>query len=347
MPYPFDEVAGQRFRCEHFYSILQNSGYDIELKTFYDADMLRIMYKPGNTFKKGLKLATGFIRRLFHVFSSRQYDFVYIYRELTPIGPPFLEWFIAVIMRKPIVFDFDDAIWLPDENESGLKAIIKCKWKIKRIIKWSSVVSCGNAYLVRYASQFNGDVRLVPTVVDTVSSHFPREVKSFGLPVIGWTGSHSTLIYLDQVYPILEELQKTAAFTFRVICNKKPEVNYPWLEYVEWSKETEIEDLSAIDIGIMPLPESRWSEGKCGFKIIQYLALEIPAVASPVGINKEIIINGVNGYLCSAEEEWIGRLTELLRFSEKRKTMGIEGRKLIIDSYSVEYASPLFLALFD
>ncbi|MCA6078111.1 glycosyltransferase family 4 protein [Fulvivirga sedimenti] len=347
LPYQFDEIAGQRFRCEHFYPLLREKEYQFEIRAFYDAEMHRIMYKPGHALKKGFKVLSGFIRRIGHTFKSLKYDYVFIYRELTPIGPPFFEWVISKVFRKKIIFDFDDALWLPDENESAFKSLVKCKWKIKYLIKWSSVVSCGNPYLAEYAARFNVNVTVLPTVVNTRDSHFPRKLEKSEVPVIGWTGSHSTLIYLDQMYHTLEKLRETKEFNFKVICNKKPPVDYPWLVYKEWTKDTEIEDLSEIDIGIMPLAETMWSEGKCGFKIIQYLALEIPAVASPVGINQNLIKNGENGYLCSTQDEWMNRLGELLDDPEKRKKMGIAGRKEIIESYSVACASPIFLSLFE
>jgi glycosyltransferase involved in cell wall biosynthesis len=165
-------------------------------------------------------------------------------------------------------------------------------------------------------------------------------------PVVGWTGSHSTIQFLAEGIPALQKLEKKETLRFLTICDQKPKFNLRSLEYKPWSPSTEIDDLLQMDIGIMPLKADHWSEGKCGFKLIQYLALGIPAVASPVGVNKKIIEHGVNGYLCSTDEEWVKYLTELLHDKEKRKAFGKRGRQKMLDEFSIQSNASNFLSLF-
>jgi glycosyltransferase involved in cell wall biosynthesis len=163
---------------------------------------------------------------------------------------------------------------------------------------------------------------------------------------IGWTGSHSTLKYLDDIVPVISELQKSIGFNFLVIADKNPMLPFKNFEFIPWNVSTEIEDLSRLDIGIMPLIADAWSEGKCGFKLIQYFACEIPALASPVGINKIIIDQGVNGFLCQTDDEWRSSLKALLADGSLRKQMGKAGRKKVEDQYSIQSLEEKFLQLF-
>jgi glycosyltransferase involved in cell wall biosynthesis len=165
--------------------------------------------------------------------------------------------------------------------------------------------------------------------------------------VIGWTGTHSTSAYLEGIYSALETLNKKYNFKFLVISNKQPSRQLAVDSWQEWQKETEIEDLDQIDIGIMPMPDNDWTRGKCGFKALQFMALGKPVVASPVGVNTEIIQDGVNGFLASAEEEWVEKLSRLIEDPELRERLGKAGRKTVVERYSVEANKEKFLNLFD
>ena len=189
-------------------------------------------------------------------------------------------------------------------------------------------------------------MQVIPTTIDTEDYHNQLTNHDAKELVIGWTGSHSTMRYLDFIFPILEELEKEFEFKFRVISDKEPLQKLKSLEYIKWNKETEIEDLSKIHIGLMPLVEDEWSEGKCGFKALQYMSLGIASVMSPVGVNKTIVQQGVNGFLANSAEEWKVILKDLISHPEKHKEIGLNGRQRVIDAYSVTSQKETYLALF-
>ena len=278
------------------------------------------------------------------------FHFVFIHREATPIGPPVLEWYISKILKKKIIYDFDDAIWLTDrKNESLILRTLKWRSKVGSICRWSHKVSCGNDYLGNYASQFNSQVVYNPTTIETEVMHNPANYKkNTSIKItVGWTGSHSTLKYLHAMEPVLQFIEKKySSVEFNVISDAAPKLNLKRLNFIPWSVETEISDLFQFDIGIMPLPDDEWAKGKCGFKALQYMALQIPTVASPIGVNTQIIRHGENGFLCSNPQEWENCISILVENKELRDSMGITGRKNVIDHYSVSSNSSNFLSLF-
>ncbi len=164
--------------------------------------------------------------------------------------------------------------------------------------------------------------------------------------VIGWTGSHSTLKYLEPLVPVLQQLAQEYRFRLLVIADRPPTIHLPILDFVPWQQETEVDDLLGMHIGVMPLPDDPWARGKCGFKALQYLALGIPAVVSPVGVNARIVTHGVEGYHCLTDEDWYQYLAELLTDAGKRAHMGQAGREKVIAQYSVTANTENFLGLF-
>lgn len=349
LPYPLHQAPSQRFRVEAYFNLLKENEITFNTHEFLDKNAWQVLYKGGSILQKVSAVLKGFWKRAIKVFfKSNQYDYIFIHREAAPLGPPFFEWFLAKVLRKKIIYDFDDAIWIPNVTDSNrLAGAVKAFWKVPYITRWSHTVSAGNAYLAKWAWQHNHSVVINPTCVDMqwkfnrVKQHHSNQQL-----VLGWTGSHSTLKYLDEVYPLLKRLQQEYSFTFLVICNEPPRFSLPQMQFIKWNEESEIEDLLKMDIGIMPLKADAWSEGKCGFKLIQYLSLGIPAVASPVGVNAAIIEEGINGFLCHTDEEWYRALKTLLQNYGLRAEMGKSGRHKMQAQYSVQSNAPLFLSLF-
>lgn len=345
-PYPINEAPSQRFRFEHFLKFIEDEELTYDFRPFLSTKTWKILYQSGFSVQKSFGIISAYFSRLWLLFSIRKYDFVLIHREATPLGPPLIEFVIARFWKKRIIYDFDDAIWLNDPNgESPVFKWLKWRSKIKRICSWSWKVTTGNDYLAAYAREYCRQVEILPTVVDT-TAHRPSPANASNELTIGWTGSHSTLHYLKPLLSVLKELESDYEFTFLVIANKDPQLPLQQYRFIPWSKTSEVTDLQQIDIGVMPLEDNEWSQGKCGFKLIQYLSLGIPAVASPVGVNAEIVLHEQTGLLAKTQEEWKQALVQLIESPQLRKSYGIAGRKLIGNRFSVESQKETFMKLF-
>lgn len=352
IPYPPTLVASQRFRFEQYFELLAKNGFSLSIHPFFSANQYQKVNGNSYLVTKVLILIVALMNRILLLIKSRSAEFIFIHREASPVGPPFIEWIIAKVLKKKIVYDFDDAIWLTDKTtESPLVKLIRWRSKVAKICKWSYKVSCGNDYLASFARKFNHHVIVNPTTIDTENLHTPdfSEIDKISKEItIGWTGSTSTLKYLNQIESALRTVQqKFKHVSFIVIADREPVLNIPVTKFTPWNKESEVQDLLKINIGIMPLPDDDWAKGKCGFKALQYLALGIPCIASPVGVNTRIIEHNKNGFLASTEADWIEYLSCLITNDTLRKQMGHAGRKKIIENYSVVSNEENFLSLFE
>ncbi|MEO6611024.1 MAG: glycosyltransferase [Chitinophagaceae bacterium] len=336
----------QRFRFEQYLILLKEQGIRYRVSGFYTENGWKTIFTRGNYVKKAFIVLRGVGKRFIDLFRLAPFRLIYIHREALPLGPPFFEWFMSRVLRKKIIYDFDDSIWIPAISKYNKRAIyFKNFGKVAKICRWSFKVSVGNRYLAEYASRFNRNVYIVPTVVDTEAVHNKMQVHQTQHPAIGWTGTFSTLPYLDIVMPVLKELQETNDFDLVVIAETDPILPLKNYTFVKWKRETEAEDLLRFHIGLMPLYDDAISQGKCGFKAIQYMSLGIPAIVSPVGVNSEIVDNQVNGFVSDSNTDWKENLLFLLKNAEVRQKMGMSARKKIEDSYSVKSSFPLFLGL--
>ncbi len=351
VPYPLNEAPSQRFRFEQYFAILEKAGHQFETQSFLSQKDWKLFFKKGQSIKKMITLISGYLKRIKALFSAAKFDFIFIHREATPMGPPVIEWILAKVLHKKIIYDFDDAIWLTDrKDESAILRMLKWRSKVESICRWSRKVSCGNGYLQGYALPFNPNAIINPTTIDCENMHTVVGINpktNSEKVIIGWTGSHSTLKYLEILEPVLKKIEvKFDHVNFLVIADQSPSLNLQRLDFIQWKASSEIEDLSKLDVGIMPLPNDEWANGKCGFKALQYMALEIPTVASPVGVNTRIIDSGVNGFLCSTQEEWLEALGQLIQNKKFRQSLGENGRKKVKENYSVLSNSANFLSLF-
>ncbi|TGE15543.1 glycosyltransferase family 4 protein [Hymenobacter elongatus] len=347
VPYPPGKAPSQRFRFEQYLHFLAEAGHTHQLESFVSEATWAILYKPGHTLTKALGIVGGFLRRFLLLFSVGKADFVFIHREASPIGPPVFEWLLANVLGKRIVYDFDDAIWIPNTSAANsIVAGIKWHHKVGSICRWAYKISCGNKYLREYARQFNPNAIVNPTTIDTVHLHNQVKEQRTEKLVIGWTGTHSTMKYLDQVVPVLAALEQHYSFEFCVISNQEPQLPIRSLVFRPWRKDTEIADLLTFNIGLMPLEDDPWAKGKCAFKALQYMALGVPALVSPVGMNSEVVTQGVNGYICTSYQEWYDSLEKLLKDHDLRTRFGQAARATIEARFSVEANRPNFLALF-
>lgn len=349
-PAPIGISPGQRFRFEQYLEILDKNGIEAIILPFWNEKNFKNLYS-NNIVGKIWGLFKGVFRRIYQVIYSLSLSkTVFVYREILPIGPPIFEFIICKIFNKKIIYDFDDAIWMSLTSKSNhIASYFKYPQKVSQICKLSHKISCGNTFLANYASQFNDNVIINPTTIDTLLQHNKIKQHTHKNPiVIGWTGTHSNFVYLETIIPALNEMEKNnIPFVFRVIANIDPKLDLNNYEFVKWNVDTEIKDLMTFDIGVMPLDEeiSDLSKGKCGFKALQYMALGIPPVVSPVGVNIEIIEMNKTGFIAN-NNQWYEILLNLVDDFELRNRIGIVARKYIIDNYSILSNSNNFLNLF-
>ncbi|SFT89491.1 Glycosyltransferase involved in cell wall bisynthesis [Lishizhenia tianjinensis] len=344
-PYPKGAAPSQRFRFEQYLSFLEKEGYSYEFHPFYDEDAWKTLYAEGQVLKKSYHLLRSFWRRFLLLFQLRKADFIFVHREMSHVGPPIFEWITTQLLGKKIIYDFDDAIWLPNYSEQNARfQQLKMYKKVFRIMRWAHLISAGNEFLCSTARKYNSKVNFIPTTIDLNYHQSPPRKK--GRLTVGWTGTHTTAKYLHAVLPVLEKLQSKYDFDFLVISNENPAFALPNFTYIPWNKTTEIQDLNSIDIGIMPLEDSVWTQGKCAFKILQYMALSKPCVASPVGANLSVIEEGVNGRFAKSEEEWFYALEELLSNEDLRIQLGKKAFETVREGYSVEANQEKYLKLF-
>jgi glycosyltransferase involved in cell wall biosynthesis len=326
---------------------LEENGYSFEYSFIIDENDDKIFYSPGNYFGKLKILFKTVLKRWRELRNAKKYDLVFVQRECFMLGSSFFECQMA--KKTKLIFDFDDAIWQHAVSD-GNKALgfLKDASKTSRLIKCANLVFVGNQYLADYAKQFNSKVKIIPTTVDTVKfsrQGFPKNDKI----CIGWSGSFSTIPHFESALSALLEIKAKYGDSvyFKVIGDPNYKNEALDIKGIAWTAEDEVWQLSEIDIGLMPLPDDEWTRGKCGLKGLTYMALGIPTIMSPVGVNTEIIQDGENGFLAKNEEEWIEKLSLLIENKALRKTIGDQGRKTVVEKYSVDAVKEIYLNCFN
>ncbi len=330
---------------EQWAPILRRGGIEVEFAPFECQQLHDVIYRPGMIGRKVRLILRGFLRRAADMRRAAEFDAVYLFREAALLGPALFERWLEV-KKKPFVFDFDDAIFVRYVSPAnGYLSYLKFPGKTGKICRMASHVMAGNDFLATYARRFNTRVTIVPTTID-LEKYTLEERRPLDIPMIGWTGSYSSLQYLRNLYGVLREVYRRVPFHLRVIGSGPPDFADLPVEFVPWRAESEVADLRPIDVGLMPVPDNQWNRGKCACKALQYMALAIPAICSPVGVNAQIIRDGENGFLADKESEWIEKLIQLLRSEELRKKLGTAGRKTVEDRFSAEVTAPTVCDIF-
>ena len=337
VPYPNDRAPGQRYRIEQWAPLLRRGGLQVTLSPFLSRRGMDLLYEPGHVARKAQEVLRGYLKRLTDAVCLGSADVIFVYREAALLGPAWIERFLA--LRRPLVFDFDDAIYLADTSQAnawsrGLKSVTK----VETICRVASHVTVGNEFLARYAKDRARRVTVIPSTIDTDAYQIQPRAQN-RVPMIGWTGSMTTVPDLMTLAPALRRLRQKRDFELRVI-GAKVDIEGLAVRCLPWRAETEPDDVRALDVGLMPLPDDEWSRGKCGMKALQYMALGIPPVVSPVGVNATIVCDGVNGFHASTEQEWIDRIALLLADESLRWRLGQEARATVEESYSALRHAP-------
>lgn len=255
-------------------------------------------------------------------------------------------WQLWYIRRKgiKIIYDFDDAVMFKSPVDGGGRSF-KRQRTFARMIRYSDQVIAGNQYLKSHALAYTKNVVIIPTVINTDKYFLKDYSKEKEKVTIGWIGSKSSLPFLKELIPAFDYLaNQYHNVELKIICNDFFDCNKMPVVKKMWAQEDENSDLQDIDIGLAPLPDHEWTKGKCATKLLQYLSVGIPVVCSPVGVHNEIITEGVNGLFATFPQEWIEKISLLLQDKAFRKRMGLDGRKTVEHSYSLEANTPKFVS---
>ena len=341
-------APGQRFRLEQWAPRLRTQhGISIDFAPFESPALTSILYQRGRGLTKARLLLRDTIRRREVLSSATNYDVVIIHRQVSLLGPAIYERLLART-GTPIIFDFDDAIWLTGPGSAnGMFSRLSFQRKTATICRLASAVVVGNRFLAEYARRYSKHVYVVPTTVDLDTSPLQPPISSDGPFRIVWAGSHSALQHLEVARRPLERFAQMQQTVLRVICSTPP--SHPFegveLEFVPWSAEGEALKLARSHVGIMPLPDNEFSRGKCGLKALQYMAVGRPVVVSPVGVNADIVRHGENGLLASTEEQWVQALQALAASPPLRQRLGLAGRSTVEERFSAKVGAAAFAAV--
>lgn len=325
--------ASSRLRTYQFLPSWIKAGYEVKVSPFFNEFYLKEKYKGQGVTKSNVLKC--YLKRLLVLMGFWRYDLVWVEKELFPFLPAWAEWFLAKL-GKGYVVDYDDAVF--HRYDMARRPIVR-KWlgkKIDGVMRHSNIVWAGNSYLATWATKAGAKkVVILPTVIDP--NRYSLKDYTLSTPVvIGWIGSPTTLKYLNEIRPVLEKLSKELDVVIHVVGG-----NREWrfdgnLTLIQWTEEGEVAAIQGMDIGVMPLPDDPWEKGKCAYKLIQYMACGLPVVASPVGMNVDVVVDGENGFLAKTQEEWYGYLKMLILDGEMRREMGGKGFELVKEHYTIE-----------
>ncbi len=335
------EAAATRYRLKQFVGPLANRGITLTVRPFLDSQVFGSLYQRHALPYTAVGLVKSGLRRLKDLWLLSHADAVLVQREAMLFGPPLIEWLAVRVFRRPMVLDLDDATYIPYTSPTFGKLGKAFKWfsKTDDLIRWASLVTCGNSAIAEYVTSKGAKARIIPTVVDTDVFHPDPHGRQDEDLVLGWIGTHSTFPYLESTFSVLGELARNHRFRLKIVGAGKDEVRIPGVEIenLEWKLDREVRDFQSLDIGLYPIDPglyaSQWAAGKSGFKAIQYMAVGIPFVATPVGAVTEIGKEGSTHYCAMTPDEWRSALSILIANREGRKQMGAAGRLWALQHY--------------
>nr|WP_317630568.1 glycosyltransferase family 4 protein [uncultured Flavobacterium sp.] len=334
--------ASSRLRSYQYIDLLQNEpNVKITVQNLFPASYIKNLYANSSTKKIAL---LGYLKRLLFLFTVFKYDKIIIEKELFPYFPAFFEWIFKMLNIKYMV-DYDDAIFHNYDQHPNVFVQKILKNKIKKVMQFADVVMVGNQYLANYATQAQAkQIVLVPTVIDL--NRYP--IKNFSGTdkiIIGWIGTPKTIKLFEGNLKYIEtDYQQN--FKILTIGGK---LTYTIVdsEFLPWSEQTEVDSISKIDVGIMPLLDSDFEKGKCGYKLIQYMACGIPVIASAVGVNCEIVQHGTNGFLVENPLDWKKHIQYFIDNKQKMTELGENARKTVENKYTLQVQYPVIKQLLE
>ncbi len=333
--------ASSRLRSYQYFPFLEAEGISVIVKPLFDDAYLEKLYSGKKPVAEILK---AYIKRFFVLFTIFGYDKIVIEKEIFPYLPSWTERILSFLGVQYVV-DYDDAIFHNYDLHPNQWIRFLLKDKIDKVMRSAQTVVAGNQYLAERAKKAGAkNVIVIPTVID-IERYDHKQIFRQDKTIIGWIGSPSTFKYVKTLFPVFEKLAKQYPIEIQIVGAKEAvSVSFP-IRFIDWTEPTEVAAISAFDIGIMPLEDSPWEKGKCSYKLIQYMACGIPVVASPVGMNVEVVSEGHNGFLAKDAADWFNALEELSNGKDKCRTFGSSGRQLIERSFTVQSQLKTVVAL--
>lgn len=332
-------AASTRQRLLQYAPFLHRHGVEIELRPLLDDVYLAALMRGAHAGRA--HVARAYARRLADLAQVRGHDAVWVQYELLPYLPA-IDGLLARLVGRPILYDIDDAIFhMYDAHPSRVVRYLLGS-KLRPLMWQAAICLCGNEYLADYVTAAGGRAVVVPTVVDT--DHFRPALPRAERPLtVGWIGSPSTWRYVEPLLPTLLPALAQLGARLRVVGAGPAARGIAGIDAVDWDEAHEVAELQAMDIGLMPVPDQPWARGKCGYKLIQYMACGAPGIAAPVGVNSVIVDHGVDGFLARTPAEWVEALALLARDPDLRAQMGEKGRAKVVARYSLQSQQPVVL----
>jgi glycosyltransferase involved in cell wall biosynthesis len=329
-------------RLFQYIPYLREAKIDVDTSFLFSNTMLKRRYTTRNYRRKDLLVS--YWRRVRALLQVQNYDLILIEKDALPWLPNWIEGFL--LRKTRYVLDFDDAQFHRyDDHYSRLIRFFYAQ-KIDRLMAKSHLVIAGNKYISDRCTAAGAQwIEIIPTVVD-LDRYAPKQTFSDTKnPRIVWIGTPETMKFLELVLRPLTELAKRRSFTLRLIGVTKIDMPGVPIELLPWSSDTECEMISNCDIGIMPLTDAPWERGKCAYKLIQYMACALPVIASPVGANSDVVIDGVTGFLARSDGDWLEKLEQLLDSAELRQRIGAAGRLRVESNYCLQKSASTLINL--
>jgi L-malate glycosyltransferase len=346
-PYPEGIAGGQRLKYEQYFESWHEAGFEITISPFFNHAAWRILWQEGHLLSKILYTILGYFKRIGDLFRLRKFDKIYVYMWVTPLFDSVLERLFLLIAPN-LIYDFDDSVFLDGTNIKGnfFRKYIKNNNKSQILIKHSSSVITSSPYNLDYCiamNKLNAGI-YIPCSLDQ-NRFIPFNNFSREKITLGWTGTFTTINYLDSIKHIIENACKQFNLKLVLITNFDYDIDGIDMEVIRWKEDTEIQDLQKIDIGLYPVIPSNWALGKGGLKTLQYMSIGIPSISTNFGTSTKIVTHGKNGFLVNNDQEWLDNIKLLIDDPSLRKNIGINAREHVLRNYSTAAIERLYLGV--
>ena len=336
--------ASSRMRSYQYFPFLEENDVKVTVRPLFDDNYIENLYAGRTAYSQ---VAYSYFKRFLVLLSVHRYSTVVIEKELFPYLPSWFERILKLLGVKYIV-DYDDAIFHNYDLSKNWLIRFFLSSKIDNVMRSSHHVIAGNKYLAQRATKAGAHkISIIPTVID-INRYRLKSNKSNDKIVVGWIGTKSTYEkHYSQCMPIIKHFLNSGNIIFDIVGVNNDHTALPNMKLHKWSESTEVESILEFDIGIMPLTDSPWEQGKCSYKLIQYMGCGIPVICSPIGMNNEVVSDGANGFKATTVDDWIRSLDKLIENPTMREEMGHIGRRVVEEKYSLQINAPRLLKIFN